>query len=193
MAKTVLATGNQGKVIEMRETLLKFGFDVVPQNDFDIPEAVEDGLSFVENALKKARHACELTGLAAIADDSGIEVNALNGAPGIYSARYAGDGGAAANNVKLLNAMTGETDRNARFVCVIVYLQHASDPTPLICQGYWNGMIADAQTGKHGFGYDPLFFVPEYNCSAAELTAEQKKELSHRAKALRSFQQQLGQ
>lgn len=193
MSKTVLATGNAGKVSEMQQTLSEFGFDIVPQSEFNVPEAVEDGLTFVENALIKARHACELTGLAAIADDSGIEVDALNGAPGIYSARYAGAGGAAANNEKLLKALSGESNRTARFVCVIVFLQHANDPTPLICQGFWEGSIAESQTGENGFGYDPLFFVPEHQCSAAGLSAEQKKNLSHRAKALRSFQQQLEQ
>lgn len=193
MTKTVLATGNAGKVAEMQQTLRQFGFDVVPQSEFNLPEAVEDGLTFIENALKKARHACEMTGLPSIADDSGLEVDALNGAPGIYSARYAGQGGAAANNEKLLKALAGEAKRDARFVCVIVYLQHATDPTPLICQGFWTGRIAETQTGKNGFGYDPLFFVPEHNCSAAALSAEQKKRLSHRANALRSFEQQLQQ
>ena len=152
MTKTVLATGNAGKVAEMQQTLRQFGFDVVPQSEFNLPEAVEDGLTFIENALKKARHACEMTGLPSIADDSGLEVDALNGAPGIYSARYAGQGGAAANNEKLLKALAGEAKRDARFVCVIVYLQHATDPTPLICQGFWTGRIAahgDRQPRAH--------------------------------------------
>jgi len=175
----------------MQKTLNELGFNVIPQSEFDLPEAIEDGLTFIENAIKKARHACELTGLPAIADDSGIEVMALNGAPGIYSARYANGEGAAANNEKLLNELADEPERNARFVCVIVYLQHAYDPTPLICQGFWEGTIAKTQTGENGFGYDPLFIVPELNCSAAELSAEQKGVLSHRAKALHSLQQQL--
>jgi len=191
MTDVVLATGNQGKVAEMQKTLNELGFNVIPQSEFDLPEAIEDGLTFIENALKKARHACELTGLPAIADDSGIEVMALNGAPGIYSARYANGEGATANNEKLLNELADEPERNARFVCVIVYLQHAYDPTPLICQGFWEGTIAKTQTGENGFGYDPLFIVPELNCSAAELSAEQKGVLSHRAKALHSLQQQL--
>lgn len=135
MTKVVLATGNQGKVAEMQQTLKEVGFDVVPQTDFNIPEAVEDGLSFVENAIKKARHACQLTHLPAIADDSGLEVDALFGAPGIYSARYAGDEGDAANNQKLLDALNGINNRRARFQCVIAYMQHANDPTPVICQG----------------------------------------------------------
>jgi len=191
MTKVVLATGNSGKVAEMQEILREFGFDVVPQSDFDIPEAIEDGLCFVENALKKARHACELTDLPAIADDSGLEVEALNGAPGIYSSRYAGNAGDKANNEKLLADLAGENNRAARFFCVIVYMRHATDPTPLICHGSWDGEIAQMQTGTNGFGYDPLFYLPEHHCCAAELEATQKKRLSHRAKALQNLKEQL--
>lgn len=191
MQKVVLATGNAGKVAEMQSRLERLGFDVVPQSEFDIPEAVEDGLTFVENALKKARHACELTGLPAIADDSGLEVRALQGAPGIHSSRYADGQGDDANNKKLLAALEGVEDRRARFQCVIVYLRHALDPTPIICQGSWQGEITDTPSGSAGFGYDPLFFVPGQNCTAAALSPEIKKSLSHRAQALTQLQQAL--
>jgi len=183
--KTVdLATGNQGKVDEMQRELKSFGFSVLPQSGFNIGEAVEDGLSFVENAIKKARHACLHTGHAAIADDSGLEVDALSGAPGIYSARYADGLGDAANNDKLLAALENSTNRTARYQCVIAYMRHAQDPTPIICQGSWEGTIARTTAGSNGFGYDPIFHVAEFNCSAAELEPSQKKSLSHRAKAL---------
>ncbi|GHA03489.1 non-canonical purine NTP pyrophosphatase [Arenicella chitinivorans] len=191
MQKVVLATGNVGKVAEMQSTLESLGFSIVPQSEFDIPEAVEDGLTFVENALKKARHACELTGLPAIADDSGLEVRALHGAPGIHSSRYAEGQGDAANNAKLLAALAGVKDRRARFQCVIVYLRHALDPTPIICQGSWQGEITDAPSGSAGFGYDPLFMVPEQGCTAAALPPETKRTLSHRAQALAQLQQAL--
>mgnify|MGYP006243727465 CR=1 FL=1 len=191
MQKVVLATGNAGKVVEMQSRLERLGFDVVPQSEFNIPEAVEDGLTFVENALKKARHACELTGLPAIADDSGLEVRALQGAPGIHSSRYADGQGDDANNKKLLAALDGVEDRRARFQCVIVYLRHALDPTPIICQGSWQGEITDTPSGSAGFGYDPLFFVPDQNCTAAALSPEIKKSLSHRAQALTQLQQAL--
>ena len=187
--KVVLATGNAGKVTEMQQQLHEFGFEVVPQSQYDFVEAIEDGLSFVENALIKARHACKHTGLPAIADDSGLEVNALRGAPGIYSSRYA-DGseqegrGDAANNTKLLRALAGVEDRVARFQCVIVYMQHELDPTPIICHGTWRGQIAFEARGEHGFGYDPLFYVPEFERHAAELEPQQKRQLSHRAQAL---------
>lgn len=184
MSKIVLATGNPGKVDEMQRELQNLGFTVLPQSDFKLSEAVEDGLSFVENAIKKARHACLHTGLPSIADDSGLEVDALNGAPGIYSARYADSQGDEANNNKLLTALEGNKSRQARYQCVIVFMQHAQDPTPVICHGSWEGEIALAPRGSNGFGYDPLFYVWEYGCTAAELQAEQKKQLSHRAKAM---------
>lgn len=196
MKQVVLATGNPGKVAEMQQTLQDFGFDVLPQSQFAIPEAVEDGLSFVENAIKKARHAAQLTGLAAIADDSGLEVDALNGAPGIYSARYAANSesdksDSRANNEKLLKALNGIEQRSARYQCVIVYLEHAHDPTPIICQGTWEGHIAEHAAGNNGFGYDPVFYVKEHQCHAAQLTPEQKKQLSHRALALTQLQAKL--
>lgn len=168
----------------MQETLLEFGFSIYPQSDFEIPAAVEDGLTFVENAIIKARHACRLTELPAIADDSGLEVDALFGAPGIYSSRYADGGGDQANNKKLLAELAGVENRTARFVCVIVYMQYPEDPTPIICQGFWQGSIAEQEVGKNGFGYDPLFFVTDENCHSAELDPVVKKRISHRAKAL---------
>lgn len=191
MQKVVLATGNAGKVAEMQTELQAFGLDVLPQTDFDMPEAVEDGLSFVENAIKKARHACAYTGLPSIADDSGLEVDALDGQPGIYSARYADGLGDAANNTKLLEALTGQANRKARYQCVLAFMQHENDPTPIICQGTWEGSIAIHAAGSNGFGYDPIFYVPEFNCNAAELEAHQKKQLSHRAQALAEFKQRL--
>ena len=186
--RVVLASSNKGKVREFGQLLAGHGIEVVPQSDFGVPDADETGLTFVENAILKARNAAAHTGLPAIADDSGIEVDYLNGAPGIYSARYAGsDGDSAANNAKLLNALAGVADeqRTARFQCLLVYLRHTDDPTPLICQGTWEGRILGAVRGDAGFGYDPLFFVPTEGCSAAELPAERKNEISHRGQALR--------
>jgi len=185
--RVVLASSNKGKVREFSELLAGRGMTVVPQSDFAVPDADETGLTFVENAILKARNAAVHTGLAAIADDSGLEVDYLNGAPGIYSARYAGEGGSAANNAKLLEALAdvATEQRGARFQCVLVYLRHAEDPTPVICQGTWEGRILTALRGEAGFGYDPLFWVPEESCSSAELSAERKNELSHRGQALR--------
>jgi len=187
--KVVLATGNPGKVSEMQRQLHSFGFEVLPQSQFEIEDAIEDGLSFVENAIIKARHACKHTGLPAIADDSGLEVDALQGAPGIYSARYANElpieeQGDAANNAKLLNAMQNQQVRTARFQCVLVYMAHELDPTPIICQGTWEGEIAHQISGTNGFGYDPLFLLPELGCCSAELSPDEKKRLSHRGQAL---------
>jgi len=194
--QVVLATGNPGKVAEMQRAIQEFGFEVLPQKQFDIPEAIEDGLSFVENAIIKARHACALTGLPAIADDSGLEVDALLGAPGIYSSRYADElpehqQGDAANNAKLLKALEGKNNRTARFQCVIVFMQHAKDPTPIICQGTWEGSITERPAGNNGFGYDPLFYVAEHGCHSAELSPEQKKALSHRGAALAQLKAEL--
>lgn len=191
MSQVVLATGNLGKVDEMQQTLSEFGFEVLAQTDFDIPNAIEDGLSFVENAIKKARHACMHTRLPAIADDSGLEVNALFGAPGIYSARYSIEETDDANNQKLLDVLKDETNRKARFQCVLVYMQHANDPTPIICQGTWEGEIAKSEVGDNGFGYDPLFYIPELEKHSAELEPSVKKKISHRAKALALFKTQL--
>ena len=189
--KVVLATGNLGKVAEMQSTLADFGFNVVAQSHFGFEEAIEDGLSFVENAIIKARHACMHTGLPAIADDSGLEVDALDGAPGIYSSRYAqldvqSD---SANNSKLLNALKGVENRSARFRCVLVYMSHANDPSPIICNGCWEGAIAHEYKGDNGFGYDPVFLVPELALHAAELEPSQKKQFSHRGQALQKLHQ----
>lgn len=192
--KIVLASGNQGKLLELQNLLGDAGYEVVAQTAFDFPEAVEDGLSFVENAIKKARHACRHTGLPALADDSGLAVDHLGGQPGIYSARYAGDDASDAdNNQKLLNALTGLTsmDRSARFHCVLVYMRHAEDPTPIICHGSWEGRILHEPFGGGGFGYDPVFYAPEHDCAAAELTKAQKNAISHRGKALKQLLEQL--
>jgi XTP/dITP diphosphohydrolase len=185
----VLASNNPGKAREIGQLLAGHEITVRPQSDFGVPEAAETGLTFVENALIKARNAAQHSGLPAIADDSGLEVDALNGAPGIYSARYAGDAGDGANNEKLLAALqtVPEEERTARFQCVMVYLRHADDPTPLICQGTWEGRILTAPQGENGFGYDPVFFVPAEGCSAAELAADRKNALSHRGQALRQL------
>ncbi len=192
----VLATGNRGKLGEFSGLLAGLGLEVRPQSDFAVPEAEETGLSFVENAILKARHAARHTGLAALGDDSGLEVEALRGAPGIYSARYAGPAkDDAANNAKLLEALRGVPweARRARFSCVIAYLAHAEDPNPLIAQGHWEGMILEAPRGAQGFGYDPLFWVPSHACSAAELDAATKNALSHRGQAMRALLRQLGE
>ena len=185
--RIVLATGNAGKLKEIRDIFSGVDVDIVAQSEFDTPEAIEDGLSFVENAILKARNAAAHTGLPALSDDSGIEVDALNGEPGIHSARYAGDD--ESNIQRLLRELDGvpEDRRTARFQCVMVYLRHANDPVPVITQGAWEGRILEAVQGEGGFGYDPVFYVPERGCSAAELTAEDKNSLSHRGKALRQM------
>jgi XTP/dITP diphosphohydrolase len=190
MSRVVLATGNKGKVRELGELLANFEMEVVPQTEFNVEEAEESGLTFVENAILKARNAAAQTGLPAIADDSGLEVDYLKGAPGIYSARYAGEGGNdPANNQKLLKALDGvdEAERTARFQCVMVYMRHQNDPVPLIAQGSWEGRILTAAQGENGFGYDPIFFVPEEGRSSAELAAEVKNRLSHRGQALKKL------
>lgn len=188
--RVVLASGNPGKVRELGQILAGLDMSVAPQSEFGVPEAEETGLTFIENALLKARNAASHTGLPAIADDSGIEVDALNGAPGIYSARYAGKGAGDGQNLrKLLEALdeVPEANRGARFVCVIVYLRHAADPTPVIAQGIWEGRILREARGSGGFGYDPVFWVPTHNCSSAELPAEVKNTISHRGQALRAL------
>jgi len=185
--RIVLATGNAGKLKEIREIFSGIDIDIVAQSDFNTPEAVEDGLSFVENAIIKARNAAAYTGLPALSDDSGIEVDALNGEPGIHSARYAGDD--ESNIQRLLRELEGvpEEKRTARFQCVMVFLRHANDPVPFIAHGAWEGKILGSPQGQSGFGYDPVFYVPERDCSAAELKAEDKNSLSHRGKALRQM------
>lgn len=194
MSKIVLATGNQGKLREMRSILEHTQWEIIPQSDYDFPEAVEDGLSFVENAIKKARHACAHTGLPAIADDSGLEVEFLLGAPGIYSARYAGEDASDQDNIEKLLATMEDVPapkRGARFRCVIVFMQHEKDPSPTICSGRWEGEIATEAQGENGFGYDPIFNVPSLDCRSAQLTAQQKNKLSHRGQALAKLAQKL--
>jgi XTP/dITP diphosphohydrolase len=192
--RIVLASNNAGKLREFNQLLASQQIEVVAQREFSIPDALEDGLSFVENAIKKARHAARLSGLPAIADDSGIEVDALQGAPGIYSARFAGEGASdQANLEKLLEAMQDVPDerRSARFQCLIVYMRHAEDPTPIICQGTWEGKILREPAGDNGFGYDPVFFVPTHDCSSAQLSPEVKNSLSHRGQALKKLLDEL--
>jgi XTP/dITP diphosphohydrolase len=184
--KIVLASGNPGKLREFRTLFNSSGIELLAQSVFGVPSIEETGLSFVENALLKARNASLHSGLSALADDSGIEVDALAGAPGIYSARYAGiQASDEDNNRKLLADLETVADarRSARYQCVIVYLRHAKDPMPVICQGTWKGRIARDYKGDGGFGYDPLFYLPERGCTAAELTAEEKNRISHRGQA----------
>ena len=188
--KIVLASNNAGKVREINQLLADQEIEVIPQKEFKIGDIEETGLTFVENAILKARHAAKESGLAAIADDSGLEVDALKGAPGIYSARFAGPGCSDQdNNDKLLKELQDvpSDGRTARFQCLLVYMRHSEDPTPIICQGTWEGRILLAPSGENGFGYDPLFFVPDQNCSSAELPPETKNQLSHRGQALRKL------
>ena len=190
MKEIVLASSNPGKVREINQLLAELDLHVQPQGEFGVIDAEETGLTFVENAIIKARNAARHTGLPAIADDSGIEVDALQGAPGIYSARFAGNGASdQANLDKLLVELKDvpEAQRSARFQCLMVYMQHADDPTPLICQGTWEGSILFEPKGDNGFGYDPVFHVPTHHCSSAELPAGTKNSLSHRGQALRKL------
>lgn len=198
--KIVLATSNAGKVAELQSQLGDLGFEVIPQSQFNIPDAIENGLTFIENAILKARHACALTGLPSIADDSGLEVNHLKGAPGIYSARFAqmnnaGQGDSA--NIDYLLAQlessnaANSASRRARFRCVLVYMRHEHDPAPLLAEGVWEGRIAAARKGDQGFGYDPVFYLPNLKCTAAELVAADKKRYSHRGQALASLKKML--
>lgn len=183
----VLATGNKGKVKEMSELLNSFSIEVLPQSHFEVSEVPETGTTFIENAIIKARHAAKVTGLPAIADDSGLEVDFLSGQPGIYSARFAGENASDQDNIDLLlNKLegVGKAQRSARFQCVLVYMRHELDPTPIICQGTWEGEITEQQDGTNGFGYDPVFWVESEQCSSAQLTKQRKSELSHRGKAL---------
>jgi len=190
MKKIVLASGNQGKFREITSMLKGQSIDILPQSEFNVSEVEETGLTFVENALIKARHATKISGLPAIADDSGIEVDALNGAPGIYSARYAGVGASDSDNLeKLLQDVVSveEPDRTARFQCVLVLLRHEYDPTPIICHGTWEGTLLRHSVGENGFGYDPIFWLEDRLCTSAELPAEIKDQLSHRGQALRQL------
>jgi len=190
----VLATGNQGKVAELQGLLAPLNINIQPQSHFQVPNVAETGTTFVENAIIKARHASHHCQLPAIADDSGIEVDALSGKPGVYSARYAGENASDRDNIhKLLVAMAGlpEAQRTARFHCVLVLMRFGDDPTPVIAHGSWEGRITSTITGSGGFGYDPIFWVPEQNCTAAQLNKDTKNRLSHRGKALSALLQQL--
>lgn len=192
-ARIVLATGNRGKARELAQMLADLHVEVVPQSEFNITGAEESGITFIENALIKARHAAALTGLPAIADDSGIAVEGLNGAPGVYSAHYAGPGATDGTNVqKLLDDTRHLPDgqRAACFICVLAYMTHAKDPMPIIAQGVWAGELLRAPVGGNGFGYDPIFYVPAHGCSSAQLPPEVKNQLSHRGQALRALLKQ---
>jgi len=187
MKKIVLASNNPGKVREINQLFAELDIEVVAQSEFGVEEVEETGLTFVENSILKARNAAKQTGLPALADDSGIEVDALKGAPGIYSARYAGVGASDSENLnKLLNDLKAieNPSMSARFQCLMVMMRHETDPTPLICQGTWEGQIIETPQGDNGFGYDPIFYVPSENCTSAQLPANKKNALSHRGKAL---------
>ena len=187
MQKLVIASGNKGKLRELSALLEPLDYDVHTQAEFNVPDVPETGTTFVENAIIKARHAAELTGLAAVADDSGIEVDALDGAPGVYSARFSAPNATdEKNNTLLVEKLRDvpEELRTARYRAVIVYMKHAKDPSPIICEGSWEGRIVLTPVGEGGFGYDPYFFVPTHSCTSAELSAEVKNSLSHRGQAL---------
>jgi XTP/dITP diphosphohydrolase len=192
MQKLVLASNNAGKLREFQALLAPLDFEVIPQGQLGIPSCEEPFETFVENALAKARHASAASGLPALADDSGICVDALDGAPGVYSARYAGEpSNDAANNQKLITALQGESNRAAHYVCALVFVNHANDPKPLTVQTEWQGLIQDKATGENGFGYDPYFFLPDQNMTAAQLDPIQKNRISHRGQALRELITQL--
>lgn len=192
--RLVLASGNQGKLLELEALLEGLITDIRPQSFYYVPEAAETGTTFIENAIIKARNAAEHTGLPAIADDSGLEISGLDGAPGVRSARWAGDeADDAANNACLQDALIDlePEERKACYRCVLVYLRHAADPAPVIAEGVWHGEVIAEPRGSAGFGYDPHFYLPEQACTAAELDAAQKNQLSHRAQALRDLRQRL--
>ncbi len=193
LTQLVLASHNGGKLKEL-QAMLGDSVQLRSVGEFSHVEPEETGLSFVENAILKARNASRLSGLPALADDSGLAVDFLGGAPGIYSARYADGKGDAANNAKLLDVLKDVPDeqRGAQFVCVLALVRHADDPLPILCEGLWHGRILHATSGEHGFGYDPLFWVPERNCSSAELSPTEKNQLSHRARAMAILRQRLG-
>ena len=188
--RVIFASNNKGKVVELQALLKNSKMSLIPQQELGVRDIHETGLTFVENAILKARHACKETGLPAIADDSGLEIRALKGEPGIYSARYAGDKASTYDNIKkVLSAMRDvpETEREACFHCVLVYLAHENDPSPIICHGIWKGRILSEPKGTHGFGYDPIFFDENEKKSAAELSPEVKNRISHRALALKQL------
>lgn len=185
MKQIVLASGNPGKLREFGQLLATFDYEVLPQSAFNVPEADEPHCTFVENALAKARHAAQLTGLPALADDSGLCISALGGAPGVYSARYAGEPKSdERNNQKMVAALQGQSDRRAHYVAVLLFVRHAEDPQPIVVEGEWHGEIIDTPRGAGGFGYDPYFLVPDLKQTAAEISAEEKNKRSHRGKAL---------
>ncbi len=190
--KIVLASGNAGKVREINKLFAGTGIEIVPQSEFNVPEVPETGTTFVENAIIKARHAAECTGLPAISDDSGIEVDALDSRPGVYSARYAGENASDQdNNNKMLEELKGvpEAERTARYQCLIVFMRSHTDPVPIITQASWEGRILEAPDGDGGFGYDPIFYIPSEKCSGGQLPLELKNTMSHRAKALQAMLQ----
>ena len=187
LKKLVLASGNRGKLNELSDLLQNLNFQVYSQAELGVTEVSETGTTFVENAIIKARNAAQHTGFAALADDSGIEVDALDGAPGVYSARFSGDDATdQKNNALLVEKLRGVpmAERTARYRAVIVFMRHATDPSPIICEGSWEGLIQLESQGSGGFGYDPHFFLPEIGCTSAELSAEEKNSLSHRGQAL---------
>ncbi|RDV24342.1 RdgB/HAM1 family non-canonical purine NTP pyrophosphatase [Alteromonas aestuariivivens] len=192
--KIVLASGNAGKVKEFSQLFRDLNVTIIPQGELGVAEVPETGTTFVENAIIKARHAARETGLPAIADDSGLVVNALGGAPGIYSSRFAGEQASDQDNVALLlERMEGELDRRAHFLCMLVFMRQADDPVPLISQGHWHGTITQEAAGLGGFGYDPVFFVRAHNCTAAEMDKQQKNALSHRGQAMAFLLEQMRQ
>jgi XTP/dITP diphosphohydrolase len=190
--RLILASNNKGKLKEFNELLSTVGFSVHAQGEYDVPEADEPFHTFVENALQKARHAARITGLPALADDSGVCVNALGGAPGVYSARFAGEPKSdARNNEKMIVELAKHEDKSAYYYCVLVFVRHADDPQPIIADGRWNGVMVDTPRGAGGFGYDPYFFIPSLGKCAAELAPEEKNALSHRGQALRALVEKL--
>lgn len=194
MSQLVIASGNAGKLREIARILSPFGIEAVPQSQFNVPDCPEPYVTFVENCLAKARHASLHSGLPALADDSGICVDALGGAPGVLSARYAGEPKSDdRNNEKLIADLANETNRRAHYTCVMVYVRHPDDPEPVIAEGRWFGEIIDTPRGENGFGYDPYFMVPEFGKTGAELDADTKNGISHRGQALRDLVDQLRQ
>ena len=194
LSRIVVASNNAGKLTEFQQLLCPLGLEFIPQGQLNVPEAEEPHVTFVENALAKARHASRITGLPALADDSGLCVEALQGAPGVLSARFAGEPKSdERNNQKLLASLQGQTDRRAHFYCVLVLVRHADDPQPLIAEGEWHGEIVDDARGEGGFGYDPLFWVPQHGCTSAQLDSALKNQLSHRGQAMAVLLQRLKQ
>lgn len=194
MKKLVLASSNPGKLRELSALLGESRYKIIPQTDFNVPEVAETGTTFVENAIIKARHAAQYTGLAALADDSGIVIDALNGEPGVHSARFSGsDASDESNNILLVEKLrcVPEGQRSARYQAVIVYMRNAADPSPIICEGSWEGIMVLEAKGSGGFGYDPYFYLPDYGCTSAELSADEKNRISHRGQALRLLLEKL--